>query len=193
MADNYLERKMEEHRNGGSRPRAHQPGRLPAGMAAVPFPARRVLVAEGAATLADVARAFVDAGCRVAVTGTAADAANPLVSGGSVRFFPLENTDFDAVVANITKAWLDIDVVVVPAPLAKAIAPSLCRFRNSCPLLNPYGGRLIVIGADSLTDVCRTMTGTGFTVTGVANADALPETAIWLAQRSGSRLDGLII
>lgn len=69
MADNYLERKMEEYRSGKGvtyRHRTTPTGARP-GTLNVKFPSRRVLVTGGARGIGrTIVKAFCDAGCRVA-------------------------------------------------------------------------------------------------------------------------------
>ena len=69
MADNYIERKMEELRRGSQQ--RVMPARryaAKAGKLSFDFPARRVLLCGLAAGLGDgIATVFLDAGCKVAV------------------------------------------------------------------------------------------------------------------------------
>ena len=76
MADNYLEKKMEEHRRGnsaGNYTRRLTPNGAKAGHVLMPFPPRRVLVIAEDVPSDDIAmgvvRALCTTGCRVAFTG----------------------------------------------------------------------------------------------------------------------------
>lgn len=71
MADNYLENKMEEHRNGSARrpaPRLTPAGRKP-GYALLPFDVKTATVraAESSALLGAIASEIRGTGCRVAI------------------------------------------------------------------------------------------------------------------------------
>lgn len=118
MADNYLERKMEEYRSGKSQqrtvkrtPRGAKPGTIN-----IKFPSRRVFVTGGAKGIGRaIVESFRNADCRVAFcdTDSKAGAATAQVTGA--QFYPVDVTDanaLDACVERIIKAWGDIDVIV---------------------------------------------------------------------------------
>lgn len=119
MADNYLERKMEEYRSGKcGRPatvRRVASGAKP-GVLNVKFPPRRVFVTGGASGIGRaVVAAFRKADCRVAFCDIDSKAGNKTAQETGARFYPVDVTDSDALehcMDDIIGCWGDIDVVV---------------------------------------------------------------------------------
>lgn len=118
MADNYLEKKMEEHLKGGSQhrqkrlsPSGNRPGKL-----TVDFPPRRVYVTGGAAGIgAAIVKAFCDAGCKVAFCDKDAKSGAASAQKYGAQFHPLDVTDSAALEASIRRVqerWGAIDVMV---------------------------------------------------------------------------------
>lgn len=131
MADNYLEKKMEEYRNGNNRrstirrtPSGAKPGTIN-----VKFPSRRVFVTGGAKGIGrSIVEAFRQADCRVAFCDidTKAGAATAQATGSQFHPIDVTNADaLDACVQRIIDAWGDIDVIV-----------NNVGIRDFCPLVN---------------------------------------------------------
>ncbi len=118
MADNYLERKMEEYRSGKSSgyrakltPSGDRPGRL-----SVKFPPRRVFVTGGASGIGKaIVKAFCNAGCRVAFCDIDAKSGAATAQTSGAQFHPVDVADvaaLEACVTRVIEAWGDIDVLV---------------------------------------------------------------------------------
>lgn len=112
MADNYLERKMEEYRSGklSARVKSGVSRSLPKGKIAVDFPPRTVILA--AAAIGPVCRAvvksFIDAGCRVALVSARHKEATELARSFGARFYPVAGfspASIDSVVEDVTSHW----------------------------------------------------------------------------------------
>lgn len=166
MADNYLERRMEEHLSGRdgatgprARSRAHTSGintRCPdalavPGKAILPFAPLRVFIAGNTTNCAtDIAGLFADLGCRVAT-------ALPADADGDSRFrrYLLDTTDtesFRTAFESLLKAWRDTDLVIaMDADTANVIADVWDNHHRRFPVVTDYGCRLILVGADSST------------------------------------------
>lgn len=177
MADNYLERKMEDLRSGrlqnSNLPPAPRSPRK--GMLQVPFPSRRVLVTGGAngIGLATV-RAFLKAGCKVAVIDIDRENGEKLAHDEGVRFYHTDLSDKNALenaLENLLAAWKDLDIVVSNAgisvfqPLEESdtdtfdrildinlrpayiIARKWAQHRQRYPFPNSYGGRMITVAS----------------------------------------------
>lgn len=118
MADNYLERKMEEYRAGAlSKPKRHlSPTGNRRGKLTIDFPSRRVYVTGGASGIgAAIVKAFCDAGCRVAFCDKDKDKGAETAQRCGAQYHPLDVTDtsaLEASLAKVRKAWGDIDIVV---------------------------------------------------------------------------------
>lgn len=115
MADNYLERRMEDLRSGllaadTARMRAKTPARNPHRLSVV-FPEMRILVADG---LSDFGKALVKAfrsvGMKVAFCATDATEGRRFAQESGAR--SCNATRPDTVLADILKAWGGLDLIV---------------------------------------------------------------------------------
>lgn len=165
MADNYLERRMEElraPRNSTFRP---QTQRIGLGWS---LPKLRVVIAgHGDAIDISIAEGFADAGCRVSLISDNTDAGKELARKG-IRFChvdtPESETLHDAMTQTLA-AWRDADVVICHGLASEqqiAIAKAWSERRKQFPAVSDYGGRFISIlasadqtSAEELTDVLR--------------------------------------
>lgn len=118
MADNYLERKMEDYRAGkGNSPKSqrvssmHKPGTIN-----IKFPPRRVFVTGGASGIGKaIVEAFRKADCRVAFCDIDAKAGATTAQATGAQFYPVDVCDVEALeacLARLLNAWGDIDVIV---------------------------------------------------------------------------------
>lgn len=120
MADNYLEKKMEEYRAGQGNARKVKSQRPVAGVKPgtinVEFPPRRVFVTGGASGIGRaVVEAFRKADCRVAFCDIDSRAGNRTAQATGARFYPVDVTDCSALencMEHIIADWGDIDIIV---------------------------------------------------------------------------------
>lgn len=177
MADNFLEQRMEDLRSG----KLSSSNRTPAlssrrkGFLQVAFPQRRVLVTGGANGIGlAVVRAFVKAGCKVAVIDVDHPAGEKLAYNEGIRFYNVDVADAPALekaLGDLLAAWKDLDIVVSNAgishfePLTESepenfdrvidtnlrpsylIARAWARHRLKFPIPNSFGGRFITISS----------------------------------------------
>lgn len=119
MADNYLEKKMEELRARRVRPGCSQTTRKiegrQKGMLSLKFPSRRVLIAVGdglnAEKALEIANLYRRHDCKTAIIGEGIRsriAEN--VTGGVHRL--LETIDINEEVKKLYKAWLGLDILI---------------------------------------------------------------------------------
>lgn len=119
MADNYLEKRMDDLRRG-QRPGAYRPKLTPAGHATgrlqVAFPPRRVFVTGGASGIGRaIVEAYCKAGCRVAFVDSDMEAGRQTASATGSRFIPLDVADAEALereMETLMHAWGDLDIIV---------------------------------------------------------------------------------
>ncbi len=118
MADNYLEKKMEEHLSGrrpAYRPKATPSGSRP-GTLSFKFPPRRVFVTGGASGIgASIVKAFCNAGCRVAFCDIDNKQGAKTAQDTGSQFYPLDVADsiaLDSCLSKILELWGDIDIIV---------------------------------------------------------------------------------
>lgn len=100
MADNYLEKKMEEHRRGVQpRPKHYSyTGQTP-GKLTISFTRQPVFIIYDGAELTQCAvESFAAAGCPVAFTGTNRNSGKELAQRTGSRFCPSESLDFSEIV-----------------------------------------------------------------------------------------------
>lgn len=119
MADNYLERKMDEYRrNGGTAPKYRsRPAAIPG------LPRRIVVIADGRSFLKQYAAPFTALQCRVAVINTLTDAETDLGADYGLRYRHIASgADIPAAIADIAKAWLDIDAAILLDPVPEALS-----------------------------------------------------------------------
>lgn len=118
MADNYLERKMEEYRNGKLHGHAvkRTPNGAKPGTLNVKYPPRRVFVTGGASGIGRaIVSAFANAGCRVAFCDIDSKTGAATAQATGSQFYPVDVTDAHALEScmdRILAAWGDIDVIV---------------------------------------------------------------------------------
>ncbi len=113
MADNYLERKMEDLHSG----------RLSNSTRTNNNTSKRILIIGGASGIGkDLTQTFVKAGCRVAVFDTNREEGENMAKGGSLRFTPIEAKDImtlERAWQNLLKSWHDINTVIFTSPISE--------------------------------------------------------------------------
>lgn len=145
------------------------------GVMQVSFPSRRVLVTGGANGIGlAIMRAYLKAGCKVAVFDIDREAGETLARNEGVRFYHLDLTDAEAIekaFSNLIMAWRDIDIIINDAGISqfsplteetlshfdKVIATNMrpmfllaklwATHRKKFPLPIEFGGRMINISS----------------------------------------------
>lgn len=162
MADNYLERKMEDLRSGrlGSstgKIRTSQPvysSQPAAGNSkTVNFnlTSRRILIIGGCSGIGkSVTQAFVKAGCRVAVFDTDREEGQNITNDGRIRFTPFvpESTStLERAWQNLITAWHDVDTVVIAAPILdiRTLAEWWALRRSTHPVGSLYNSIILLL------------------------------------------------
>lgn len=125
MADNYLERRMEDLRSGRlaadtARLHSKAPARNPRRLS-ITFPEMRVLVADGLSdTGKAIVKAFRSVGMKVAFCAPSSAEGNLFAQQSGARFCPTQHgtetpedyDDFREALAGLEKAWGGIDLIV---------------------------------------------------------------------------------
>ncbi len=187
MADNYLERKMEEYRSRKAGVASHIRRK---GVLTFGFPERRVLLMLSCSRLCDhLVNLFLPTGSRVAVMGHSdlSDAAS------GARFYDTGVTGYDIAIDNLLEAWRDIDVIVTDMEIPPVIIDRLLAARECLPYPNPYGGRFITLGENHVSIPRREhLSEAGFTINRVTsgNSAALARMCAFLAVPENSVIDG---
>lgn len=153
MADNYIERRMEDMRTGRLMPvsSVRAKGGPRKGVAEFPFPPRRVLIAGGVEGHGlEVARAFLKTGCKVAVFDNDKDMGQTLAYKEGVRFHCVDLSDSVEVqkaFSNLVEAWRDVDIVLsaTDKDCAEVIADCWSGHRDRYLAPLGYAGRMILL------------------------------------------------
>lgn len=118
MADNYLERKMEEHRAGrDTAARRRRGGAAPLSQG---MPRRIAVIARGRHHLSAIIAPLRHPDIRLAVLNTIPDAATDLGPDHGIRYYSLSGsadapTLHDALTA-LHRAWLGLDLLIITDP-----------------------------------------------------------------------------
>lgn len=150
MADNYIERKMEDLRAGklniGSAVKTSGKGK---NCVSFPMPQRRVLIIEGSTPPArTIAGCFVKAGGKVAILDQDSETGAFMAKNEGIRFIPATadmETSIKVSFENLYAAWRGVDIVVSSSEYANRCAEIWRKFKEISPLLSDFGGRLIIL------------------------------------------------
>lgn len=155
MADNYLEKKMEELHSGKYFVKSKN-STLPtyAGKAVFDFPVRRVIIVgnhEGYGETA--ALRFLKIGCKVAFFDNDKENGNKLAHDNGVRYHEVDISDSYSVkksFSDLLKAWRDVDIVIMTCGVVEdvlsVVAEGWMEHKHRYPILSDYGGRFIICG-----------------------------------------------
>lgn len=176
MADNYLERKIEEHRTGG----AHRRGpALPSkGKVSFNLPPKRVIIFDNDNELSRaVIKAFAEAGCRVALYTKDKGTTNR-DTGGARLIQSTGNPSND--LSNVLQSWGDIDIIISTqsADSVLEIIETILHHRLTLPYPNDYGLRMITIGTSTPTDIPDDVTCNTIVLTPTVNNAILRQAAL---------------
>lgn len=167
MADNYLERRMEDLKAG--RLGAGQPTGVRKKKAGPEFPwqALRVAIAgnTGAVT-EEIARGYLKSGCKVALLDGDKSAGDRLAYEAGIRFHRVDLRDSDALATSfdqLLKAWRGVEVIVMSGAddtAEKTLARLLREHRQRYAIPSDYTDRIIrtdaqaSAGADFIARAC---------------------------------------
>lgn len=162
MADNYLEKKMEElhNRKAGCAPTRVSPASRH--LLTFPFkPLRILVIARDRRSISQYTKPFQQAGCRVAVVSTIDAAETDLPQDHGCRYYAIGNEgqasaafsndeQTSAAFSNLIASWRDIDVVVMldnwPAMTELLRAHAAAR-----PYPNDWGFPILVVSQNRVT------------------------------------------
>jgi len=153
MADNYLEKKMEELRLGKSKisaPKFRQVSGI--GKLSFNFPQKRVVVTGATAGIRqEIARAYIKAGCHVAVFGSDRQGGDAMAHNEGIRFHCVPSGDQDALkraFSNLLEAWRRIDVAVCLDKETDTLSGIWREHRRLFPFPDGYGARMIILSTE---------------------------------------------
>ncbi len=145
MADNYLERKMEDLRSGkvgreyGGSGRNRRRGGL-----YFPFPPKRILIASENPAVVKVAEIFIAAECKVAVMTESQEIHSKLSKNNAIRLFSPNQDNVD----NLLKAWRDIDILISDSEISQGIIEIWQNHRGKYLYVSDYVCRIILLSSE---------------------------------------------
>ena len=152
MADNYLEKKMEElhNRKAGCAPTRVSPASRH--LLTFPFKPLRVLViARDRHAVSQYTGPFQQAGCRVAVISTIDAAETDLPQNHGCRYYVIGNEgQASPAFSNLIASWRDIDVVVM-LDNWPAMTALLRAHAAACPYPNDWGFPILTVSQNRVT------------------------------------------
>ncbi|MDE6786593.1 MAG: hypothetical protein K2J46_06110 [Muribaculaceae bacterium] len=141
MADNYLERRMEELRSGRLAIKKAIPGIKPK--------ARRILVAGGCHGIArEKALEFRKSGCRVAVFDSDEVAGKQMAHDHGIRFHRMEIEDESAVcneMLSLLSAWRGVDTIAGKEDICNILYKEITDWKESLPIADKSDIEIVII------------------------------------------------
>lgn len=153
MADNYLERRMEDLRNGSMTGKNVKKTSIRRkGHVNFPFPPKRVLIALKTSDLiVPIVKAFRKQDCKVALYCPEVESVSDLAYKEGVKV-SLSKTP-DSSLSGIFDSWNGLDIVVCCRDYAEILMKEWIRKKENFPIPDEYTGRLILIEQVDKTDV----------------------------------------
>lgn len=170
MADNYLEKRMEDLRSGRLNASSHAQKRATvpsrAGCLSIPFPERRVLVAGDLDGVGEsIATAFRTAGCKTALFHADKVVGERLAHDVGIRFYNTiinEKENLQKSLSNLLNAWRDIDIAICIIDdedsgneIIHILCDAISKWRHRLPFPNPFGGRFIIVSRNNFAENCE--------------------------------------
>lgn len=145
MADNYIEKRMEELRRGETGRNyksASAKNSVRKGGFHFPFTPKRILIASGHPQTYQIARTFLKTESKVAIMQPVS---YPME--GAIRFYAFDDAaKLPECFADLMKAWRDIDILIADAPFAAPLLTLWSSHRQRLPYVSDYTCRIIILG-----------------------------------------------
>lgn len=141
MADNYLEKRMEELRSGRLAVKSRIPGIRPG--------SPRIIAVGGTAGKArDEVLLFRRKGYRVAVFDPDKEAGQKMAYENGIRYHHIDKADPESLkreTENLLKIWRDIDLIVGDETSCRMIGRWVAEWRNSLPIPDLSEVKFVII------------------------------------------------
>ena len=141
MADNYLEKRMEELRSGKLAIKKAIPGIKPK--------ARRILVAGGCHGIArEKALEYRKSGCRVAIFDSDEVAGKQMAHDHGIRFHRVDIKDESAVtneVLSLLSAWRGVDTLAGKEDICNILYKKIIDWKESLPIADRSDIGIVII------------------------------------------------
>lgn len=169
MADNYLERKMEELRRNPEKTYTGRKIIQRRGFVQFPFPPRRVLIATDSIHRNSIAKTFLKADCKVALAHPFKAEGERMAHDEGVRYYPIP---IEEAFKNLLSAWRDVDIIIADKAEALTLLPLWKKHRERFPYVSSYVCRLIVLGDADIEELQVLAQGIKTTVNILANLES---------------------
>ncbi len=141
MADNYLERRMEELRSGRLAIKKAIPGIKPK--------ARRILMAGGCHGIArEKALEYRKSGCRVAIFDSDEVVGKQLAHDHGIRFHRVNLEDESAVsneMLSLLSTWRGVDIIVGGKDICNILYKKIIDWKESLPIADKSDIEIVII------------------------------------------------
>lgn len=145
MADNYLEKKMEELRSGKLAVNNARSCAVRQNTISFPFRSLRVLiVGDNRHCLRQYADPFRSHECRIAVFNTIPEDDTDFNDNSGVRYYNISAQSINAAMADLIMAWRDIDVVIKLDNIVD-LTEILTDHKQSLPYPNDWGMPVLTV------------------------------------------------
>ena len=164
MADNYLEKRMEELRNGKISGELHKYS-TPVRRSGLnfSFPSKRICIISENRYMTETAKMFVKAGSKVALMHTDTVSGQEMAQKDGIKYYPLPHQEIsesqssiDQTIRsdfhNLLRCWRDIDILIVDSRILRLITEEWRQHRSRYPYTSDYICRIIVL-ADSSSEL----------------------------------------
>lgn len=190
MADNYLERKMEEHARSGAAPALRRSASPQAGKAVFNFPPRRILIAGDDDTARAVAETFVRTGSKVAVMSAEKERGSALADSLGLRLCSALPDLCQKNIGALLETWRGLDILIVTdpgLPVADIIG-GWEHYRSRFNIPDSYTPRVIIACDGGIPTVHAPMTANSIGTEGLPPA-LTAEFCLFLALPAASFLN----
>ena len=141
MADNYLERRMEELRSGKLAVKGGIPG--------IKSGSKRIVVAGGTTDKArEAVLSYRKQGCRVAVFDSDEIAGKKMAYEHGIRFHHVNLDDTDSVsreMDSLLRTWRNVDVIVAPANTSGIFSKLVNDWKDSQPIPDKSKVEIVIL------------------------------------------------
>lgn len=207
MADNFLEKKMEELHRGSFSQKPRYSSAPRKGFIQFPFPPRNVIISDIDTNVATpIIELFIKQNCKVAFISSDTETGNKLAYSKGVRFISASPDQPETMMAafdNVIKAWREVDIVISSGTTAHILSEKWEKHIKQFPILRPYGGRLFIVNSSNKETVdilTKTLATHSITVNSfqlsendIEKISAITPIIMTLSLQSSAPISGLLI
>lgn len=197
MADNYLERRMEELRRGDTA-KNYFAGKnsVRKGGLHFAFPPKRVLIVSEHPKASDLALTFLRTESKVAMMHSRGEEGAAMAASNGIRFYHLQSPQqLSGYFSDLMKAWRDIDILVTDTSTSDTLLSQWRQHRERFPYVSDYTCRIIILGnkdPNVLTEEAERVKATVNTINSSAPDTDFSPLAAMLAIPANNIINGML-